>query len=122
MGVWYKRGALYHVLRYDPDFALKQEEEEVMRPAEEVNKLLTNTYGCDIQLRDVASQIGNTKTYIFMGRKYKIWNCDDRMSLYHDICWANGFVPTKIMTAKQYADYLRERKIKNETRTNMGID
>lgn len=111
MGVWYKRGALYHVLRYDPDFALKkQEDEELIRPVEELNKLLRNTYGCDIQLCDVATHIGNTKTYIFMGRKYKLSNGDDRMSLYHDICWAYGLQPTKIMSAKEYADYLKSRK------------
>lgn len=61
---------------------------------------------------------------------YKIWNekiydiSDDNqlMRLILDIHESVYPVTiTRTFTIQEYADYLRERKIKNETRTNMGI-
>lgn len=109
---WYKRGAKYHVLRYDPDFALKQtqEEEDLAKPSEELNKLLKATEGCDFTLQDVVQPLGNTKKYRFRRRTYSMYNLNERLNLYYAICCAYHLKPIKIMTVKEYADYLKERK------------
>lgn len=60
---------------------------------------------------------------IFNDKLYDISDDNQFMRLILDI--HESVYPVAIkrtFTIQEYADYLRERKIKNETRTNMGID
>lgn len=108
---WYKRGAKYHVLRYDPDFDTREqtEEEELVRPVELIENMLKATEGCNFKFHDVVKHIKG-KQYKFMGKKYSICNLNERLNLYYAICCAFHLTPIKIMTVKEYADYLKERK------------
>ena len=58
---------------------------------------------------------------IFNGKQYDISDDDQLLRLMLDIHESVYPVEiTRTCTIEEYADYLKERKIKNETRTNMG--
>jgi len=74
----------------------------------------------------------------YKGKRYQYYNPKEKKEKPvktgikdYELCWIHYLKAfhnqhpeynkvTRTMTAKEYADYLKERKIKNEARTNMG--
>ena len=111
MIIRYKKGALNHVLRHDPDFEKKKKNKRIyktqVKPIEEINKLLEATEGCDFEINDITELV---KSYNlrrrYKGVVYDLYKVDDRITLYNLICQDFGFKPIRII---KWHEFIKER-------------